>query len=201
MGGWMKKHGLTCGNFIAEMYYDTSPDANYMELWMPLSSQQKAHMINRTWDKTNFSQKPSFAAISDYVNSPLFEQLCQYIEVEYQSKPVLEYSRCSMQYGWNVKYKKSGRTLCTLYPMEGYFIALIVIGNREITETELMLPSFTEYLQRLYLETRTGMGQKWLMIDVTEEAVLEDVKDCISIRRGKKKNKTGGKEYGINIEN
>ena len=59
---------------------------------------------------------------------------------------------------------------------------LIVIGNREITETELMIP----YFQQLYHETKTGVGQKWLMINVTDDAVLEDVNQCIAIRRGKK---------------
>lgn len=143
--------------------------------------------MKKTWDKTNGTQKPSLIAISAYVNNPLFEQLCKYLETEYQSKPVLEYSRCSMQYGWNVKYKKAGRTLCTLYPIEGYFIALIVIGNRELIETELMLPFFTEYLQQLYHEAKIGMGQRWLMINVTDSAVLEDVKQCVAIRRGKKR--------------
>lgn len=187
MNNWMKKHSLACGNFAAEMYYGTNPDASYMELWLPLSSSQRIQKIRETWDKTNGTQKPSLEAISAYVNSPLFDRLCTHVETEYQSKPVLEYSRCSMQYGWNVKYKKAGRTLCTLYPMEGYFIALIVIGEREQTETELMLPFFTEYLQQLYHETKTGMGQKWLMINVTDDAVLEDVKQYIAIKRGKKK--------------
>lgn len=182
MSNWMKRHSLTYGDFIAEIYYDTNPDASYMELWLPLSS------FKETWDKTNGTQKPSLATISAYVKSPLFDCLCKHVETEYQSKPVLEYSRCSLQYGWNVKYKKAGRTLCTLYPMEGYYIALIVIGDREKTETELMLPFFTEYLQQLYHKTKTGMGQKWLMINVTDNAVLEDVKQCIAIRRGKKKN-------------
>lgn len=186
MKNWIKKNGLTCGSFAAEMYYDTTPDGSYMELWLPLSSSQRIQKIKKTWDKTNGIQKPSMATISAYINNPLFECLCKHLEIEYQSKPVLEYSRCSMQCGWNVKYKKAGRTLCTLYPMEGYYIALIVIGDREMSETEIMLPSFTEYLQQLYKETKTGMGQKWLMINVTDEAVLEDVKQCIAIRRNKK---------------
>lgn len=187
MNSWMKNHSLTCGNFAAEMYYDTNPEISYMELWLPLSTAQRMPKVKERWDKTNGAQKPSMEAISAYVNDPLFEGLCTHIETEYQCKPVLEYSRCSMQYGWNVKYKKAGRTLCTLYPMEGYYIALIVIGEREQTETELELPFFTEYLQQLYHETKTGMGQKWLMVNITDAAVLEDVKQCIAIRRGKKK--------------
>ncbi len=187
MNGWMKKHGLTCGDFAAEMYYDTDPDASYMELWLPLSSSQRELKLPETWDKTDGTQEPTLKIISAHVNSPLWERLCKHVEEQYQIKPVLEYSRCSLQQGWNVKYKKAGRTLCTLYPMEGYYIALVVVGERERAETELALPFFTEYLQQLYRETKTGMGQKWLMINVTDDAVLEDVKQCIAIRRGIKK--------------
>jgi AraC family transcriptional regulator len=73
--------------------------------------------------------------------------------------------------------------------MEGYFIALIVIGERERTETELILPSCTAYLQQLYQKTKTVMNQKWLMIDVKDDEVLEDVKQLIAIRRGSSKKK------------
>ncbi|WP_169534922.1 MULTISPECIES: hypothetical protein [Bacillota] len=37
------------GNFAAEMYYDTTPEARYMELWLPLSSSQS---IMQIWIKT-----------------------------------------------------------------------------------------------------------------------------------------------------
>ncbi len=187
MNRWMKRNNLVCGDFAAEIYYDKNPDTSYMELWLPLSSAHGELKIRETWNKTNGTQKPTLTTISAYVDSPLFEQLCNHMETEYQSKPVFEYSKCSMQYGWNMKYKKAGRTLCTIYPMDGYFIALIVMGNREMIETELMLPFFTEYFQKLYRETKTGMNQKWLMISVTDDTILEDVKQCIAIRRGKRK--------------
>ena len=77
---------------------------------------------------------------SQQVNSPLFESLCSYLEETYQCKPVVEFSKCSMQYGWNIKYKKGGRSLCTLYPQDGSFLALVVIGQREAGEAELLLP-------------------------------------------------------------
>ena len=89
--------------------------------------------------------------------------------------------------GWNVKYKKSGRSLCTLYPEKGTFSVLVVIGERERPEMELLLPTFSEYLQELYRKTQVSMGQRWLMIDVTDEEILEDVKRCIFVRRNSKK--------------
>jgi len=142
--------------------------------------------MNNNWNKMDRSWEPTSEIVTAYVNNPLWSDLCRYVEAEYQVKPVFEYSRCSMP-GWNVKYRKAGRSLCTLYPMEGYFVALVVISEREKMETEFLLPSFTTYLQQLYHDTKAGMGQKWLMIDVKNDSVLDDVKQCIAIRRKSKK--------------
>lgn len=34
---WLEKHGLTMDMYSPEMYYDSSPEGTYMELWMPAS--------------------------------------------------------------------------------------------------------------------------------------------------------------------
>lgn len=165
--GWMKHHRVKCGTFSAELYNGT----NSMELWIPVKTEETGM---------------SFTAISKQVHSPLFDSLCSYLEETYQVKPVVEFSKCTMQYGWNVKYKKGGRSLCTLYPQEGSFLALVVIGTREIAEAEILLPFLTEYVQQAFAETKTGIQQKWLMIEVKNTEVLEDVKQLVALRRPKK---------------
>ena len=40
-------------------------------------------------------------------------------------------SACSWEQGWNVKFKKAGKTLCTLYPRELFFTVMVVVGKRE----------------------------------------------------------------------
>ena len=32
---WMESHHLTAEQYAPEMYYDSSPEGNYMELWIP----------------------------------------------------------------------------------------------------------------------------------------------------------------------
>jgi AraC family transcriptional regulator len=76
MESWMKKQGLTCGNFAAEMYYGTTPEANYMELWLPLRLSQKIQIMQKKRDKTSRTQMPSMVTISSIVNNPLFDHLC-----------------------------------------------------------------------------------------------------------------------------
>ncbi len=140
-----------------------------------------------SWNRTDGTQQPTLEIISGYVNNPLWESLNRHMRDVYQLVPKTEFSKCSMQMGWNVKYKKSGRTLCTLYPMEGFFIALIVIAERERMQTELSLPLFSESFQDLYHNTKSSMGQKWLIVNVVDDTALNDVLDCISIRAGLKK--------------
>jgi hypothetical protein len=78
-------------------------------------------------------------------------------------KPKLSYSGCSMDggawKGWNVKYKKSGKVLCSLYPKQGYFLALVPFeGNSNAFE-------------------------------VSDEDVLREVKDLIALRVSSQKRK------------
>ena len=129
-------------------------------------------------------KEPTQKQISEFISNPMWEDVNSFLKDGYQVEPTVQYSRCSGQPGWNVKYQKGGRSLCTLYPMEGYFIALVVIGSKEEAETQLLLPMLTEYTQELYKNTKSlsSMG-RWLMINVTDEKISDDVKRPIQIRR------------------
>lgn len=127
--------------------------------------------------------QPTFKQISAYISNPLWEQMNEFLKGNYQIQPTYAYSGCSGQPGWNVRYKKAGRSLCTLYPMPGYFIALVVIGNKEQMEAEFLMPTLSEYVQNIYKSPAPAVGGRWLMISVTDEKILEDVKILIQTRR------------------
>lgn len=84
---------------------------------------------------------------------------------------------------WNIKYKKNGKSLCTLYPMEGHFIALVVIGSHEIAEGELPMLLCSDYVQTVFKNTKTGNAQKWLMLDVQDREIMDDVFSLINLRK------------------
>ena len=136
------------------------------------------------WDKLyGPDRQPSEAEIDAFVSTPLWADLHRFVRERYAVEPRYDHSTCSGQHGWNVKYQKAGRSLCTLYPMPGFFIALVVIGARERQEAELLMPACSPRIQALFAQTRAAMGAQWLMIPVAEEAVLEDVKRLIQVRR------------------
>jgi hypothetical protein len=91
-------------------------------------------------------QPPSLEQVTEYINNPLWTDFNNHIQSTYRIRPCMEHSRCSMQAGWNIKYKKGGKSLCTLYPMQGYFIVLVVVGSRELTEAEFLMPQCSDYV-------------------------------------------------------
>jgi len=134
----------------------------------------------------NVEHEPSDSQIKEFVDIPLWDDLANYLQQTYNVKPKLFYSCCSMQMGlwkgWNIKYKKSGKSLCTLYPKQGYFISLVPIGLREMNEAELQISQCTEYTQNLFNQTITGHNGKSLAFDVKNENILHDVKKLIALR-------------------
>ncbi len=130
--------------------------------------------------------QPTPQQVADYVGTPYWDAFNEYMQNTYTIEPKIEYSCCSAAPGWNVKYKKSGRSLCVLYPDKGAFTCLVTIGAKEATEAELLLPTCTQYTQDMYNNVQPLNGARWLMIPVTNDDVLGDVKKLIATRIHKK---------------
>lgn len=127
---------------------------------------------------------PTLEQISEVVRNPVFMEFCSEIRDAYQCGEKIEYSSCSWEKGWNIKFKKAGKTLCTIYPRECYFTVMVVVGAKEKPHVEAVLPECTAELQRIYQQTREGNGQRWLMIDIEDkEKLYYDILHLIQIRR------------------
>lgn len=135
------------------------------------------------------SMQPDFAQIGQFIGQPYWDTLNAHLTATYAVEPKIEYSCCSGAPGWNVKYKKGGRSLCVLYPGNGCFTCLVVIGANEATQAELLLPTCTAYTQDIYHMEKPLNGARWLMIQVTSQDIAEDVKKLISTRVHKKQSK------------
>ena len=130
---------------------------------------------------------PSREDIESFIGGafPLWEELTQYIEEKYQTKSRLDYSSCSAQPGWNIKYRKRGKSLCTMYPMQHHFIVLIVVGKKEESnvEREIHAGVFTSYVQQLYWNTPFSAMGRWMMIEVRDVDTIQDIKTLLVIKQ------------------
>lgn len=138
-------------------------------------------------DIRDMNYEPNMEEMSTFINNPLFAELCQHLENEYKVFCKIEYSKDVWLRGWNIKFKKAGKSLCTVYPKENYFTVLVVVGNKEKESVENLLPQMSGEIREIYAKTKEGNGQRWLMTDLeTSGAVYNDVLKLISIRRQSK---------------
>ena len=136
-------------------------------------------------DLSDGSVCPVLEEIGEQIRNPLFGQFCAQVKEQYQCLEKIEYSGCSWEMGWNVKFKKAGKTLCTIYPREGYFTVMIVVGKKEKDAVEAILPDCSETIRDVYNRTKEGNGQRWLMIDLEDRGkTYEDLFRLMDIRRG-----------------
>jgi len=135
------------------------------------------------FDREDFNNIPTEYGIKEYINNDLWDDFCKYMKNTYNVIPKFEFSRCSLEYGWNAKFKKGSKSLCTVYPRENYFTILVVIGKKEKEYFESVLSSFSYEIQQIYKETKEGNNQKWLMINLEDkDTIYDNVKEIIKIR-------------------
>jgi len=65
-----------------------------------------------------------------------------------------------MQKGWNVKYQKSGKSLCTLYPEQDSFTVLIVIKLEMVDMIEVISTTYDPAVLEIVRSARPFNGTK-----------------------------------------
>lgn len=135
-------------------------------------------------DLKELDYPPLVNELSAYVGNDLFHRFYQFMMEEYQALCKIEYSKDVWFPGWNIKFKKAGKSLCVLYPQKGFFTVLVVVGRKEKELVENLMPQFSDEMRRLYRDTKEGNGQRWLMIALSADTPLyRDTLRLIRIRR------------------
>ena len=133
----------------------------------------------------NRDKAPEMNEIGKYITGELkreWNDMTGYIESAFKAKPQVVYSGCTAKPGWNVKYKKSGKALCTLYPEKEGFTVLIVLSLKDMDLFDTVREGYTDFVNRLYDKTGLFNGTKWLMIRVSDGRIAEDVKKLMHLK-------------------
>lgn len=109
---------------------------------------------------------------------PLWDDLREFIEDNYKISGELKFY--GKNFGWALRYRKSGRVLVSMYPGSGEFIVQIILNGKEVEKAmELDLEPDT---MKVIVDTDPIHEGKWIYINVTSETDLSDVEDLISVR-------------------
>ncbi|MDY3619279.1 DUF3788 family protein [Agathobaculum sp.] len=192
---------ITCGNFardhgieaLLEQYLSrflcprcggiiSLHDRACTECLSPVTKEEPK-MVEPLWkDRYPADRPPTAEEIAACVQSPLWRRFCTEIEETYGISPKTEFSKCTMAPGWNVKYKKRGKALCTLYPDAGKFSCLLMVPDAKQNEAELLMQTAAPALRDQYFSQKSTMGGRWPMVDMTDEKTMQDVLALIALK-------------------
>ena len=112
-------------------------------------------------------------------SAPLWERLVRFIADTYQMPG--EWSYGGKKYGWNLWYRKGGKSLTSLYPQQGHLVAQVVLG-REEGERALAL-SLGDHVGGMLRDAPLLHDGRWLFIPVMSETDAADVEQLLLVKR------------------
>jgi hypothetical protein len=127
------------------------------------------------------SQSPSPEEVGVILGSaqPLWMRLVDFIMTNYSMIGDMTYG--GKNYGWNLWYRKSGKSLVSLYPQMNTFVAQVVLG-REQVEIALMLP-LGDHISHVLRDTPSLHDGRWLFINITTEVDVADVEKLLFLKK------------------
>lgn len=82
-----------------------------------------------------------------------------------------------------LKFRRGGKTLATVYLREGYFTLLLIFGRQEQEAFEAAQQEFSPFLREIYRASKTYHDGKWMFIDVREEELVGQLIRMLHIKK------------------
>jgi hypothetical protein len=121
---------------------------------------------------------------------PLWERVTNFIEKSYEIEGTWS-TWGPAESGWNLRYRRNGKSLAALYPQRERILVQIVLGKVQ-AERALQL-ELEEKVLRMLQEAPQLRDGRWLFIPVTSESDAKDVEKLLLAKiRPPKKNMHGG---------
>ena len=127
---------------------------------------------------TDPKHRPTAEEIRSALGScfPLWERLTNFIETSYKIEgPWSTWGPAKS--GWNLRYRRKGKSLTALHPQQERILVQIVLGKAQ-AERALQL-QLGEKISRILQEAPQLRDGRWLFIPVTSESEAQDVEKLL----------------------
>ena len=125
--------------------------------------------------------------MADFIGEPAkgaWVKLTRFLKENYDIMPEMIFDK---KHGWDVRYRKSGKTLITLTPEKGAVRALIVLGREESEKALSMRNELSSQMSKLIEDTKQLHDGRWLWIRLFQTKDVEDVEKLLPLKRKPKK--------------
>lgn len=117
----------------------------------------------------------------------LWQELTRFLADNYPVEG--EWTFGGKKYGWSLRYRKSGKTLVTLYPEKSKFIAQIVLGQAEVAQALAL--KLGKNVRTILQQTPQLHDGRWLFINANSKQDVQDIQKLLQIKRKPKPRTTG----------
>lgn len=111
----------------------------------------------------------------------IWSSLCQLIEQKYNMEQLWNHGGKAWKYEY--KYRRGGKTLCALYAREQTFGFMVILGKDERAKFESQRALFSNETLKIYDEATTFHDGKWIMFELRDTSLFNDMERLLSIKR------------------
>lgn len=123
----------------------------------------------------NKFEKPSESHIASYLGSSvdLWNDIHKYVNDNYDFIPELAFF--TKKYGWTIRYRRSGKTLCYFFPEADAFSILIVLGSKEAAKVALQKNKLSKKAIDVFENTEQLRDGRWMWMRILEKSDLDSL--------------------------
>lgn len=111
----------------------------------------------------------------------VWQSLRRRIEEKYEME--ILWNKGFGEWTYELKYRRGGKTLCTLYAKERVVSLWVILGKDERVKYETCADEFSTPIHKIYNETKTYHDGKWLMFELEDETLFDDFMNLLAIKR------------------
>jgi hypothetical protein len=111
----------------------------------------------------------------------IWKDIVNFIEMQCKSKG--EFKFYGKNYGWALRFNKSGKSLVALYPSQNEFTVQIILNAQQVDKA--LEQDLNDMIKNIILNTPEIHEGKWIYIKVTSESDITDIKKLLLIRANK----------------
>ena len=127
---------------------------------------------------------PSAEELVKLVGKPLYDvwtALTGLIDAKYDTERLWNSGGKAWKYEY--KYRRGGKTLCSLYARENCIGFMVIFGKDERTKFEADRVDYLEETRVVYDQAKTYHDGKWMMFEPKDTSMFNDFLKLLSIKR------------------
>ena len=127
---------------------------------------------------------PDAEQMTTLVGKSLYEiwtQLCALIDEKYDMERL--WGSGGKAWTYEYKYRRGGKTLCSLYAKEKAVGFMVIFGRTERAKFESERETFSQKTREIYDGAKTYHDGKWMMFEPADESLFPDLIRLLQIKR------------------